>query len=394
MKTMTLRLLFTAAILAGLAAAPDAQTPGPQRGSGAGVETFRWEAGRTDSIGERVERAIEQAQRSADLRWRSMERQWDLNVRAAERAAERSRQNAERHAQAVERQVRAQVQRQITSEINANIRAFNRFDARHDGWTYAPRGERFAEMQVGSDADPCRDRNGSRDNDDYFNHCEVRESTMGAGALHVDAGQNGGIHVEAWDRNEVRVRAIVQGNARSDARAREIAGQVQIQSGGGRVYATGPDLERREWWSVSYRINVPRKNDLDLNATNGGITINGVHGNLRFDTTNGGVRLNEVGGFVRGETRNGGLNITLAGSRWDGDGLDVETSNGGVNLAIPDGYNAELETRTVNGGLSIDFPVTVQGELSSRRGITTTLGSGGPPVRVRTTNGGVRINRR
>jgi hypothetical protein len=379
MKPMTLRLLFTAAILAGLAAAPDAQT-------------FQWQAGRSDSIGERVERAIEQAQRSADLRWRSLERQWDLKVRAAERAAERSRQNAERHAQAVERQVRAQMERQITSQINANMRAFNRFDARYNSWTYAPRGERFAEMQVGTDADPCRDRN-DRDND-YYNHCEVRESTMGAGPLHVDAGQNGGIHVEAWDRNEVRVRAIVQGNARTDARAREIAGQVQVQSGGGRVYATGPDLERREWWSVSYRINVPRKNDLDLNATNGGITINGVHGNLRFDTTNGGVRLNEVGGFVRGETRNGGLNITLAGSRWDGDGLDVETSNGGVNLAIPDGYNAELETRTVNGGLNIDFPVTVQGELSSRRGITTTLGSGGPPVRVRTTNGGVRINRR
>lgn len=375
---MTLRLLFTAAILAGLAAAPDAQT-------------FRWEAGRTDAIGDRVERAIEQAQRSLDLRWRNMERQWDLQVRAAERTAQRAQQHAERHSAAVERQVRARVQR----EIDANIRAYSWYAPRYNGWT-AARGERYvgAEMQVGSDADPCRDRNNSRDNDDYVNHCEVRDSTMGAGPLHVDAGQNGGIHVEAWDRNEVRVRAIVQGNARSEARAREIAGQVQIQSGGGRVYATGPDLERREWWSVSYRINVPRKNDLDLNATNGGITINGVHGNLRFDTTNGGVRLNEVGGFVRGETRNGGLNITLAGSRWDGDGLDVETSNGGVNLAIPDGYNAELETRTVNGGLSIDFPVTVQGELSSRRGITTTLGSGGPPVRVRTTNGGVRINRR
>ena len=382
MKPMTLRLLFTAAILAGLAAAPDAQT-------------FRWEAGRTDSIGDRVERAIEQAQRSADLRWRNMERQWDLQARAAERAALRAQQHAERHSAAIERQVRARVQR----ELDANIRAYDSYAViprMRSGALGTMRGERYAgaEMQVGSDADPCRDRNGYRDNDDYFNHCEVRESTMGAGALHVDAGQNGGIHVEAWDRNDVRVRAIVQGNARSESRAREIAGQVQVQSSGGRVYATGPDLERREWWSVSYRINVPRKNDLDLNATNGGITINGVHGNLRFDTTNGGVRLNEVGGLVRGETRNGGLNITLAGNRWDGDGLDVETSNGGVNLAIPDGYNAELETRTVNGGLNIDFPVTVQGELSSRRGITTTLGSGGPPVRVRTTNGGVKINRR
>jgi hypothetical protein len=38
--------------------------------------------------------------------------------------------------------------------------------------------------------------------------------------------------------------------------------------------------------------------------------------------------------------------------------------------------------------------MTIQGELSPRRGIQTTLGSGGPPVSVRTTNGGLRINRR
>ena len=62
-----------------------------------------------------------------------------------------------------------------------------------------------------------------------------------------------------------------------------------------------------------------------------------------------------------------------------------------MTLAIPDGYNAELETRTVNGGLRIDFPITVQGELTGR-GISTTLGSGGPLVRVRTTNGGVKIS--
>ncbi len=370
---MTLRLLFTLAILAGLAAAP-------------GAQTFRWEPNRSFDAGAQVERAIEQAQRTIDRHARTMERQWDARARAAERVAERAERQAALHANRIERQVRAQVQRQINNEIRAY---------RH----YAPhvavrsnRGERYAELQTGSDADPCRNYN-DRD-DDYYQHCEVRDSTLPAGALTVDAGQNGGVHVEAWDRNEIRVRAIVRGSARQDARAREIANQVQVQAGGGRVSATGPDLDRREWWSVSYRINVPRKNDLDLSATNGGITIIGVTGNLRFDTTNGGVRLQDVGGRVSGDTRNGGLDVRLGGSRWDGDGLDVETSNGGVTLAIPDGYNAELETRTVNGGLRIDFPVTVQGELSSRRGISTTLGSGGPPVRVRTTNGGVKINRR
>lgn len=373
MKTMTLRALFTFAILAGLAAAPDAQT-------------FRWEANRNrnSDIGDRVERALAQAQRSIDHRWQQFERLWDRRARNADRLADQARRDAERHARSIERQVRARVQRQIIDEIRG-YRHYAPSAAR------ANRAERYAEMQLGSDADPCRNYN---DRDDFFQHCEVRESTLPPGPLNVDAGQNGSVSVEAWDRNEIRVRAIVRGSAREESRARSIAGQVQVQSGGGRVYATGPDLERREWWSVSYRINVPRKNDLDLSATNGGITIVGVNGNLRFDTTNGGVRLQDVGGRVNGETRNGGLDVRLGGSRWDGAGLDVETSNGGVTLSIPDGYNAELETRTVNGGLRIDFPVTVQGELSSRRGLSTTLGAGGPPVRVRTTNGGVKINRR
>ena len=369
---MTLRALFTAAILAGLAAAPDAQT-------------FRWEPNsRGYDISARVERALEQAQRGVERQWRQVERAWELRARNADRIAEQAARNADRHARVVQRQVEAQVQRQVNAEIRANLVAANRY-------AYRERAGRYADAQAGTDADPCR--NNDHGGDDYYQHCDVRESTLPAGALSVDAGQNGGISVEAWDRNDVRVRAVVRGSARTDARAKEIAGQVQVQAGGGRVYATGPDLDRREWWSVSYRINVPRRNDLDLSATNGGITINGVTGNLRFDTTNGGVKLQNLGGRVTGETRNGGLNVVLTGSRWDGDGIDVQTSNGGVTVDIPSDYNAELETRTVNGGLNIDFPITVQGELTTRRGISTTLGSGGAPVRVRTTNGGVRIRR-
>jgi hypothetical protein len=376
MKTMTLRALFTLAILAGLAAAPDAQT-------------FRWEPNsRSYDVGDRVERALEQAQRGIERQWRQFERQWEQRARNADRIAEQARRSAERRADSIEREVRARVQRQIDNEI----RSYRYYAPLVRRAAPLGRTSRYAEMQVGTDADPCRNYN-DRD-DDFHQHCEVRESTLPAGPLNVDAGQNGGVSVEAWDRNEIRVRAIVRGSARDEGRAKSIAGQVQIQSGGGKVYATGPDLERREWWSVSYRINVPRNNDLDLSATNGGITIVGVNGNLRFDTTNGGVRLQDVGGRVNGETRNGGLDVRLGGTRWEGEGLDVETSNGGVTLSIPEGYNAELETRTVNGGLRIDFPVTVTGELNSRRGITTTLGSGGAPIRARTTNGGVKINRR
>lgn len=353
MTNSLLRILFTLAILIGMAAAPDAQT-------------FTWQAGRAGS--------------------------YDVAERA-QRAAEQARRNAGRQAQRIERNIRARIDAQIRQSVRNTIVIDRGRTFRAPFYNYSRSAENAgAERQVGTDADPCRDNDwGDRD---YQRHCEVRDSTMPAGPLNVDAGQNGGVSIEGWDRNEIRVRAIVQTSARDASAARDLAGQVQVQAGGGRVYATGPDNRSREWWSVSYRINVPRRNDLDLRASNGGITIIGVSGNMRFDTTNGGVRLQDVGGRVNGETRNGGLNVTLSGSRWDGEGLDVETSNGGVNLAIPDGYNAELETRTVNGGLRIDFPITVQGELTSRRGLSTTLGSGGPLVRVRTTNGGVTIKRR
>jgi len=242
------------------------------------------------------------------------------------------------------------------------------------------------------DDDPCRDR---WQNDDRYTHCEVREESMAPGPLTVEAGTNGGIRVVAWDQNSIRVQAVVQASADDESRARELAANVQLLVGGGRVSASGPERDgRRESWSVSYRINVPRRNDLNLRANNGGITIEGVTGQITFETRNGGVRLAELAGTVRGVTRNGGLNVVLNGRQWEGDGIDVQTTNGGVTVAIPDGYNAQFETRTVNGGFRSDVPLTLQGELSPRRGISTTLGSGGPLVRVITTNGGVKLNRR
>ena len=382
---MTLRILFTLAILVGLAAAPDAQTRGPQRGSRDGVEIFRWEPGSPGSdAGTRVEWALELARRSVSRQWLRIER-------SVQRAIAERERIENRRADRIAAQVRASVRRQVAAQVLNEVR-LNRSIVRGASWGQGG-GFNRALGQTGTDADPCSGNTGSW-GDNSEQHCEVRESNMPGGALTVDAGQNGGISVEAWDRNDVRVRAVIRTNARTTERARQLATGVQIQSGGGRVSATGPDIERRENWSVSYRINVPRRTDLDLSATNGGITINGVAGNLRFDTTNGGVRLADLGGRVNGRTTNGGLTVNLSGDRWDGEGIDVETSNGGVTLSIPDNYNAELEARTINGGLSVDFPITIQGELSGRRGITTTLGSGGPTVRVRTNNGGLKIGRR
>ena len=230
-------------------------------------------------------------------------------------------------------------------------------------------------------------------NDDRARFCEVREQTIPArgGTITVDGGQNGGISVTGWDRGEVLVRAKIQAQGEDEDEARELARDIRIETGSV-IRADGPPSRRRAGWSVSFEVMVPRRSDLSLETHNGGVSIEGVEGRIEFSAMNGGVRLAEVAGDVRGGTTNGGLHVELSGDRWNGSGLDVSTTNGGISLAIPRDYSARLETGTVNGGLNFDFPITIQGSLRNK--ITTTLGSGGPTVRVMTTNGGVRVTRR
>ena len=239
--------------------------------------------------------------------------------------------------------------------------------------------------------DWCRDWD-DRDRDRGW-FCEVRELTMSADMdpIRVDAGPNGGIRVNGWERNEIRVRARVSAHARDDEAAQDLARQVEVVTGGSRIQSDGPDTDRRESWSVSFELFVPTSSNLDLDTRNGGVAIDGVAGRLRFNTTNGGIRLEDVAGDVNGSTRNGGLDIRLTGSEWQGTGLDVRTTNGGIELSMPHGYNARLETGTVNGGMSIDFPVTVQGRIG--RELSTDIGRGGKMIRVKTTNGGVTIRK-
>ena len=226
--------------------------------------------------------------------------------------------------------------------------------------------------------------------------CEIREEMFSGNAIDVDASPNGGIRVIGWDRNDVQVRARVVAWARSEQEARNLGGSVTVTTTNGRVRAEGPESQRDEQWSVSFEVRAPGDGRVSLSTRNGGISILDFRGTARFDARNGGVSLSNVNGDIRGETVNGGINVDLTGDRWDGAGLDVETRNGGVRMSIPANYSAQLETETVNGGLRIDFPVTVRGRIPTGRNrrIATTLGSGGAPIRVVTTNGGVTIRER
>ncbi len=207
--------------------------------------------------------------------------------------------------------------------------------------------------------------------------------------LEVDGDRNGGISIRGENRNDISIRACVTAWDKSESAAQNAAKRINISTNSVIKAENGGDN-----WSVSYQIVVPQNINLKLTANNGGISINSVEGTIEFFTKNGGVHLQDLAGNVSGRTQNGGVSIKLSGNTWTGNGLDVETKNGGVNLSMSQNYAANIETGTTNGGFKSEFSELQPENKKSwgKRQISTNLNGGGAPIRVVTTNGGIRID--
>ncbi len=230
-------------------------------------------------------------------------------------------------------------------------------------------------------------------NGDKISTSDLRETTVAAGDVNVDGKRNGGISIKGENRSDVLIRACVQAWANSEAEANSIAKSVRVETGG-TIQATGAGEERN--YSVSYEILVPRNTNLNLTTQNGGISIANVEGEINFEAQNGGVHLNNLAGAVKGRTANGGLHVELNGAGWKGAGLDIETTNGGVHVSMPENYAARFETKTVNGGFKTDIAAlkVVRDEKDWKPGVNLSrdINGGGATVRIVTTNGGVHID--
>ena len=221
---------------------------------------------------------------------------------------------------------------------------------------------------------------------------ETREMTISAGnLLNVNGMRNGGIQIKGENRSDVLIRSCVQTTGENEQEAQTIAKNIRIETNPNVRAENAPD---DSGWSVSYEILVPRSTNLKLAALNGGISISGVEGTMEFDTQNGGIHLSEIAGDVKGRTTNGGVHVTLSGNGWKGNGLDLQTTNGGVHLEISESYAARIETGTVNGGFKSDIAALNVERTERTRGVrlNTELNGGGAPIRLITTNGGVKIS--
>ena len=76
-------------------------------------------------------------------------------------------------------------------------------------------------------------------------------------------------------------------------------------------------------------------------------------------------------------------------TRWQPAAIKAETTNGGVQLTVPENVRAELKATCVHGGVNVNG-LTVDGETSRNR-VEGRVNGGGPRIALDTTNGGITV---
>ena len=122
-------------------------------------------------------------------------------------------------------------------------------------------------------------------------------------------------------------------------------------------------------------------------ATSGGpINVESLDGNLQAHTSGGGIHINRVSGYV--EARTSGGPIRVAYSPGDRRGGVMESSGGGIEVAIDSAVNLDLDASTSGGSVTSDLRVTGEVKHSSIHGA---IGSGGEALRLHTSGGSIHI---
>ncbi|MFN2238789.1 MAG: hypothetical protein ABR524_05300 [Thermoanaerobaculia bacterium] len=177
--------------------------------------------------------------------------------------------------------------------------------------------------------------------------------SVGGNLLAVRLGESQGFPLKVVGSDRSGYEVILCKGASDDS----VLSQIRLQQTGETVTVAGP---ARSDWSGHVIVLAPRDGDLEIEATNGPVSISDLAGRLKATVANGPLSLKRVGGSVEVESRNGPvsftggsgdvsltskngpLTINLEGSSWEGGELRTSAKNGPVTVRVPQGYASGL----------------------------------------------------
>jgi hypothetical protein len=196
---------------------------------------------------------------------------------------------------------------------------------------------------------------------------EQRTEKLAQGSKLWVKNRNGGIRVTGWDRDEVALAAQIR-----DSEKRRVELVLQRK---------GPDLDieavfQQPSWSFGIYISprcemtlqVPHKLLGYFRTTNGTVAVENLEGYARCEATNGGILVSQIRGEVQVETTNGaiearGLAARIKGSTTNGriiledieGGIRLETTNGSIHARNLDGWGEGIHLESTNGSIEVEL---------------------------------------
>ncbi|MEJ2306745.1 MAG: DUF4097 family beta strand repeat-containing protein [candidate division WOR-3 bacterium] len=220
------------------------------------------------------------------------------------------------------------------------------------------------------------------------------------------SSRNGTTNIEAWDKKEVEVFAVIGSNKSMKELAKvgvEVTiddKEMEIETVYSEKFKENEDSDFGIWeflkWvlkgeftgnrvNVDYEIKVPEhvvisevnttngkvflkgtKGPSLLHTTNGEIKVEKAKGDIEARSTNGKIVIENVDGFVAAYTTNGYIkaksekmkelrttngNFEAEFKEMKEGGVKLRTTNGSITISLPASLNTILELRTTNGGI-------------------------------------------
>jgi DUF4097 and DUF4098 domain-containing protein YvlB len=222
---------------------------------------------------------------------------------------------------------------------------------------------------------------------------------------------NGGVTVKGYDGKDViveaRARTRDRGRAEGNMKRLEMAATgLTVEEDHNEVRVGTDSLQR----AVDVTVTVPSHASVVLRTVNdGNILVEGVDGELDVNDTNGNVTLSNVSGSAVAHALNGRILVTFQRVNAQKP-MAFSSLNGNIDLTFPADLKATLSLRTDNGEILSDFDVQLQASAQQPtvedgranggkyrvkfdKTLRGTINGGGQEIQIKNFNGNIYLRK-
>ncbi|HET6373020.1 MAG TPA: DUF4097 family beta strand repeat-containing protein [Candidatus Polarisedimenticolia bacterium] len=207
------------------------------------------------------------------------------------------------------------------------------------------------------------------------------ETVTGDLTAHTSGGHIKGQHVTGIGALDTSGGHISVGEADRDLKVHTSGGHITIGTVHGVLDAStsGGNIEVQEVAGA-----------MDLHTSGGNIEAAECGGDAEVSTSGGDITLGGMRGHVTAKTSGGDLKVVLAAG--NAAGADLSTSGGSVALEVPPGIGFKIDARASGATVDARLPQMKVEGTPGKDHLEAVVGAGGSLLRVRSTQGEIRIS--